>query len=91
MKHPTASSINMLSSASLDSILSKANHHRFMTTRLATVSFDASGRLLMFIQVRSVVILSNRRGTYSLGGLGLCVLQSTHRFQWKCTGSTSPF
>lgn len=91
MKHSTASSINVLSSASLDSILLKANHHRFVNIWQATVSFDASGRLLMFIQVRFVVILLNRSCTYSLGGLRLCVLQSTHWFQWKCTGSTSPF
>lgn len=61
-----------------------------MNTRQATVSFDASGRLLIFIQVRFVVILLNRSRSYSLGGLRLCVLQSTHWFQWKWTSSTSP-
>lgn len=78
MKHPKASSINMLSSACLDLILSKANHHRFMNPRQAAVSFDVSGRLLIFIQVRFVVILLNRIHRYSLGGLRLCVVPSTH-------------
>lgn len=90
MKHPTASSINMLSSASLDSILSKENHHRVVNTWQATVSFDASGRLLVFIQVRFLVI-QQKLNRNSLGGLRLCGLRSTHWFQWKCTGSTCPY